>query len=126
MRNSMPSKEKIWDYWRLRYFKGKLNGDKWSYVFEDDEKVCFACCCYGSLERCHIVSHSEGGSEDVSNLHLLCSGCHQKTEAFGKELPELYYAILEHKTLWIKEIDTILSKMILSMNEKQTELFKKK
>ena len=111
----MPSKNKIWNYWKSKYEAGELKGDKWSYVFEDEEMVCFACCYYGSgvsIQRCHIIPHSVGGSEDVSNLHLLCGGCHQKTEGFAIKNKEIYDAMLEHTTLWISEIFMITTKMV--------------
>jgi len=42
-----------------------------------------------TLERCHIVPASLGGSEDVSNLILLCKECHQ-------ESPD----VMESKFIW--------------------------
>tara|TARA_R110000868_G_C10360215_1_gene717257 strand:+ start:52 stop:477 length:426 start_codon:yes stop_codon:yes gene_type:complete len=125
MRKAMPSQDKIWNYWKKKYLSGKLNGDKWNYVFEDDKKVCFACCFQGFLERCHITSHCEGGSEDVSNIHLLCKGCHQRTEPFGTKHIEFYYEILEHKTLWNQENEIIFMKMIAKNEKKAMDIFKK-
>jgi hypothetical protein len=31
-------------------------------------------------ERCHIVPKHQGGTDDVSNLHLLCAACHVESE----------------------------------------------
>jgi len=108
----MPTQDKIWNYWKQKYLSGQLKSDKWNYVFEDNKKVCFACCFNGSLQRCHIIPHYEGGSEDVSNLHLLCGGCHEKTEGFGSKNIDIYNAILEHKQLWNSEIFLIITKMV--------------
>jgi 5-methylcytosine-specific restriction endonuclease McrA len=48
---------------------------------EFDASVCFACRWpTEDLERAHILPLCEGGSDEVSNLHLLCEACHKDSE----------------------------------------------
>lgn len=70
-RRSMPTREAIMHHW------------------DDDPRMagCFLETCWHCgyfelphLERCHIVPKHCGGSDDVSNLHLLCKRCHQVSE----------------------------------------------
>lgn len=83
-RVGMPSNNRIHDYWK--------NGDGQrvlqSYGIEipDQKKLigeqviaCFACG-RNEVQRCHIVASVNGGSNDVSNLHLLCPRCHVESE----------------------------------------------
>lgn len=43
--------------------------------------TCFACGGFFEVTtRCHITPKCEGGSDNVENLHLLCSGCHKESE----------------------------------------------
>ena len=37
------------------------------------------------LDRAHIVARVYGGSDDVSNIHLLCRNCHIESELFNEE-----------------------------------------
>ena len=73
-RNTMPSRKRIFNYWVDR-----IDGLK-------DDNTCFKCgftlsdCT--AVERCHIKPHWRGGNEDESNLHLLCSECHIKSEIY--------------------------------------------
>lgn len=43
---------------------------------------CFACGRAGVLDRAHIVPRHKGGSDDLSNLHLLCKSCHAESDLF--------------------------------------------
>jgi hypothetical protein len=48
--------------------------------------ICFACVMeVRHLERCHISPRCNGGSDSPSNLHLLCSVCHEDSERFEDE-----------------------------------------
>lgn len=73
----MPSVEKIFNYWYE-------HRDKFSDTCKDEgginEKECFACGSYDNIQRCHIIPHCAGGSNDVTNIHLLCAGCHVESE----------------------------------------------
>ena len=62
----MPTQTKIFDHW--------------AETLDVYEQECFACGRWARLERCHIIPSSFDGNNDVSNLHLLCSGCHKESE----------------------------------------------
>lgn len=47
--------------------------------------LCFACGWHRRLERCHINAKVTGGSDEVSNLHLLCGWCHRLSEGLEGE-----------------------------------------
>ncbi|MGE7840606.1 HNH endonuclease [Lysinibacillus sp. NPDC093712] len=92
---SLPSRAQIAEYWRDKRLP---NGDE---VIRDDyEPSCWACKRWWHnedesklindgnfkalwnhpkyiLERCHIHPKALGGSNDVSNLFLMCSQCHE-------------------------------------------------
>ena len=64
----MESKEKIFEYWLE-----KNEFDLWDY----ERPVCFICGATHSLERCHIIPKALGGSDDCSNIVLLCGKHHR-------------------------------------------------
>lgn len=43
---------------------------------------CFACGRTGVLDRAHIIPKHKGGSDNLSNLHLLCRSCHAESDFF--------------------------------------------
>ncbi len=45
------------------------------------------CCGWADepTERCHIRARSDGGSDSIENLHLLCHTCHSLTESMPNE-----------------------------------------
>ena len=68
-RNSMPTKKQICEYW---------DGHPDLSVLTD---TCWRCGVISRhLERAHILPKIEGGTNDESNLHLLCKMCHKQTE----------------------------------------------
>ena len=74
----MPSKEAIYEYW--------MDGPGWE-EWENQGIChlpgafdCFACGDCLLIERAHIVPIWKGGSDDCSNLHLLCRSCHTESE----------------------------------------------
>ena len=73
----MPTKNQIKEYWwkRLVELEKFICKDE---VFEDD--YCFACGFEAHTERAHILAKCEGGNNEPSNLHLLCSQCHKTSE----------------------------------------------
>lgn len=55
--------------------------DSFTEVAEENFTICWSCgVASGSLERAHILARSLGGSDDVSNFHLLCAVCHRTSE----------------------------------------------
>lgn len=60
-------------YWSERIYEGDVGVD-----WEDGtaENHCWRCGCKRSLQRCHIVPKSLGGSDDPSNIIPLCAMCH--------------------------------------------------
>ena len=67
--------EEIVEYWSNIIDEGDIAVD-WS----DASIRCWRCARKRkTLERCHIVPESLGGSEDASNLILLCKECHQES-----------------------------------------------
>jgi len=74
----MPSKNKILKYWEENLDKLGPDMDGYYDIVEDS---CWACNKhFTQIERCHIVPAVSGGSNKVSNLHLLCRSCHTESE----------------------------------------------
>lgn len=113
----MPLRSKIYEYW-----KDKINT-------AIDDNTCFKCgftvknvTC---VERCHINSVFYGGSDDVSNLHLLCKNCHIVSEGYEKQLyfdwffsDDAYsfiytacYGYIKNKKKYPKEFDLLFNKV---------------
>ncbi|MDD4963249.1 MAG: HNH endonuclease [Gallionella sp.] len=63
----------IVDYWCETESECGLSVD-WAEAHER----CWRCGYKSALERCHIVPSSRGGSEEPSNLVLLCGRCHRE------------------------------------------------
>ena len=63
--------EEIIDYWEQREDETDLSVD-WS----DAHEICWRCGCERKLQKCHIIPHSLGGTDEPSNLVLLCERCH--------------------------------------------------
>ena len=59
------------------------DGNCCTYVGKDGKR----CCSQWALEIDHIVPHCLGGSNEPSNLQLLCRAhnCHRAEQMFGKE-----------------------------------------
>lgn len=65
-KRNMPSRKKIFEYWKD--------------TLEVNEGECFKCKQNIPLERAHILSVFDGGSDECDNLHLLCHSCHKNSE----------------------------------------------
>lgn len=81
MTASMPTVAQILRYWSGRH----LPGTDCAPVLDIGEPSCFACSWYSTseskpmahgLERAHAMPKSIGGSNEPSNLALLCKRCH--------------------------------------------------
>jgi hypothetical protein len=69
-RNDMPSVEAIWRFWRDNPpFEALVIDQPACFLCEEPER--------GRLERHHITPMYRGGTNDLSNLILLCGLCHR-------------------------------------------------
>ena len=90
-KRNMPSRKKIFEYWY-----GKLDNVA-------DADSCFKCAFnIGVPDRAHIISVFDGGSDDVSNLHLLCSNCHKESEVWSGEMYDLWFEEEDNNVFKIK------------------------
>ncbi len=84
---NLPTREKIAEYW---CDDKRLNGR----VVTD---ACWLCGIMSSrIQRCHIIPRNQGGSDTADNLHLLCSGCHARTEDMHGERYWSCFAMIQH------------------------------
>jgi HNH endonuclease len=67
------SRQDIIDYWIRHQDECGLAVD-----WVDAHERCWRCGYKSRLERCHIIPHALGGSEDPENLVLLCGRCHRE------------------------------------------------
>jgi len=96
LRKDMPDRIKIYKYWSdflvTQYLKYWLMPNNKTYLEYGvhSENICFAC---GGIDyfihRAHIVPICKGGSNEVTNLHLLCRECHLESEIYDTE--QTYY-----------------------------------
>lgn len=102
-KRKMPSRKALAEYWmKSPPFDFGLAGVSWG--FHDDELVsdeCWACGDVLRLERCHIVSVCDGGTDDPSNLVILCMSCHVESEYLT---PDVFPVWLREtrKTKWMQ------------------------
>lgn len=61
------------EYWRTRLDDGAI-----FVPWEDAHRSCWRCGDADSLQRCHLVPESRGGTTDPSNLVRLCLRCHRE------------------------------------------------
>jgi len=106
----MPSRSQIKDYWfplHFSKFGETRTGDD---ELVDDE--CWACGSNLYIERCHIHSFSEGGSNNTDNLVLLCRGCHHESELLS---PQFFWNWIRGKrqTDWMSQIERACKKIEL-------------
>jgi hypothetical protein len=89
-RKKQPKAGEVVEYWAVTDLwerKGLESPDDLR-----DEGLCFACLRYGiDVTRAHIVPRGiiENGSDDASNIHMLCATCHRDSEAL--RTPEEYW-----------------------------------
>jgi len=74
LRPGTPSTAKIIAYWQKEWP---------SFVDDPEDPGCFACHIltddegWPRLQRCHILAHSAGGTQEPSNFLILCEDCHR-------------------------------------------------
>jgi len=101
-RKNMPAKKDILRYWssptpEFEEFEIEIN---------PSNPDCFACGDYLQVQRCHISPVNKGGSNDVSNIHLLCNKCHAESEdmtgdAYWKWLQYMNHEKFETSIKWV-------------------------
>ena len=103
--NNLPSKGQIFEYWRKHLCS-------MGFLIDWGEPSCWACGfhyqdkydiknpdarwdkilnCWENipLQRCHIIPRSLGGTNDVTNLFLMCRQCHDL--APNTDIPEIFF-----------------------------------
>ena len=70
-RTNKTKQEQIIKYWETNSHEFNLSID-----FSEANKRCWRCGYKSKLEKCHIIPHSLGGSDEPHNYILLCSLCH--------------------------------------------------
>ena len=84
-RSTMPTKTQVFNAWaKTSLFDLKSNF--WDCPDEYGTSVCWACGWERSLERAHIVPIMDGGSNEWSNLVLLCHKCHKQSEGMREHI----------------------------------------
>jgi len=76
-RSDMPSKSKIQNWWA----RNTQNFDLPEVRSDKAATLCWGCGFHANLERSHIKALSEGGTNECSNLVLLCPYCHLMQES---------------------------------------------
>jgi hypothetical protein len=94
-KRSMPNRKAIAEYWMheggaiaMMGYGGESRG-----YYDDDfmHDECWACGLKYpngfamSPDRCHVISRCDGGSDECSNLVLMCRNCHQQSEMLPSE-----------------------------------------
>jgi hypothetical protein len=124
----MPTQKAILEYWAQTLIDNF--GKYWMDIYNEHcptkikTSYCFACGSSIGTQRCHIVPSRDGGSEDVSNLHLLCKECHVESEDLCNE--QLYYEWFKAKnpsnSASVLRIQNKVNLMIRLKNEGKTEM----
>lgn len=115
--DNLPSKSQIFEHWRKRLCS-------MGFLIDWGEPSCWACGfhyqdkydiknsnvgwnkilkCWEKipLQRCHIVSRSLGGTNDASNLFLMCRQCHDL--APNTDIPEIFFKWAKAQNWWKRE-----------------------
>ena len=56
----------------VEYWSRRIDEDEISTDWREADTHCWRCGCQRNLERCHIVPHTLGGTDEPSNIVLLC------------------------------------------------------
>lgn len=115
-KRSMPSKAQIVRYW-IQWEKDHGTVPPWG-DWDWGEPACMACGWWREgwgnaqgrrsdspslwrdveLERCHVVPRYMGGSDDVSNLVIMCSRCH--ASHLDSADPNVTYDYMRGRAAW--------------------------
>jgi hypothetical protein len=119
--DTLPSKAQIFDYWKDRFRKIgifidwgepscwscrfhygtkydiKRSDAGWDQIFDGWNRI--------PLQRCHIVPRSLGGTDEPSNLFLMCRECHDL--APNTAVPEIFFQWVRAQSFDKREADKI-------------------
>ena len=119
--DDLPPKSKIFEHWTDRL--GELGflidwGEPscWACGFHYDAKYdirrsdaswdeILSCCEKIPLQRCHIVPRSLGGTNEVSNLFLMCRECHDR--APNTCMPDVFFSWAKSQSSWSRELSKL-------------------
>ena len=85
---NLPSRQQIFNHWYDHKKFVELE------IQVGNSDCCMACGFDYYVERCHLKAVSIGGSDDVSNLHILCKNCHVESENLNEKW---YWIWLQNK-----------------------------
>ena len=110
----LPTKHQIKRFWKDKIVNIKKDIFESTDMFDNGD-YCFACglLTNNHTEMAHIVARCSGGTDDVDNIHLLCSVCHKESEIIEGDK---YFEWLKTRN----HFDTILT----ILYKKDYELFK--
>jgi len=80
IRKNTPKSSDIYTYWQNQELPYAKNNE----FIVLEKGTCFACGIFHTLQRAHIVPLSQGGTNTLDNIHLLCKGCHSLSEGNKK------------------------------------------
>ena len=109
-KRNMPSKIKIFNYW-----SGKLKNAL-------SDNTCFKCGIYSNdnkiniVDRAHILSVFDGGTNNLDNLHLLCKKCHTESEPYSGIEYDLWLSS-ENNEQFFKSLFFLIEKGIIKNEE---------
>lgn len=113
----LPSKIQIFRYWKDRLqdfgifidwgepscwacgfhygikYDVKAKDTSWKKILDGWERI--------PLQRCHIIPRSLGGSDERSNLFLMCRECHDLQP--NTALPEIFFEWARAQSSWMRE-----------------------
>ncbi len=119
--DTLPSKAQIFDYWKDRFreigifidwgepscwacrfhygtkYDIKRSDASWSGIYAGWDRI--------PLQRCHIVPRSLGGTDDPSNLFLMCRECHDL--APNTAIPDIFFNWVRSQSPHRRESDKI-------------------
>lgn len=119
--DTLPSKAQIFDYWKDRLgdlgiildwgepscwacgfhygarFDIKKSDASWTEMFEGWNKI--------PLQRCHIIPRSLGGTDEPSNLFLMCRECHDL--APNTSISDVFYDWARAQSFYKRDADKI-------------------
>ena len=102
----MPNETAIRRYWvEAGLAERKRHSDQSDFL---EKGFCFACLWERGAVRAHIVARCDGGSDDVSNLHMLCKSCHNASEWIVGE--DQYWRWFDERTCYDSTLESMVTR----------------